>query len=212
MCLYQKIYFNNKPLVLTNSASKYLMHHEEAAGYLFLKGAFVRNLRLARSHLKSLLGYGVILEDIDMNAFQPILDEFFTPVTAAGGVITTPKGKTLMIYRRGKWDLPKGKLDAGETIAECAVREVMEETGLPESIHAGKEIDRSFHVYLMGNKEVLKTTHWFQMSVDKEWPLVPQKEENISEAKWISEEELSACAQKSWNAVKEVLEKAGKLH
>jgi 8-oxo-dGTP pyrophosphatase MutT (NUDIX family) len=51
-------------------------------------------------------------------------------IIAAGGLVTNPKGEILWIFRRGFWDLPKGKLDEGETIQTCAVREVAEETGI----------------------------------------------------------------------------------
>jgi ADP-ribose pyrophosphatase YjhB (NUDIX family) len=50
-------------------------------------------------------------------------------VMAAGGLVENEHGEILLIYRKKHWDLPKGKLDAGETLEECAVREVEEETG-----------------------------------------------------------------------------------
>lgn len=210
MYRYQKIYFNNKPLVLTNSASNYVNEYPASAGYLLLRGAFVRNLRLAKSHLKNIGGLGVLLEDIDWEVFQNLLDDFFVPITAAGGVVSTPDNKTLMIFRRGKWDLPKGKLDEGELISECARREVMEETGLPDEISLGEEICKTYHVYPHDAKDALKITHWYQMNVTKEWPLFPQKEENILEAEWVSENNLPVHLRKAWNAVTEVLTQAGK--
>lgn len=210
MFFAQKIYFNNKPLILTNSATQCLKEYPVSAGYLFLKGAFARNLRLAQSHLKNIGSLGVLLEDIDVAAFEVLLQEFFIPITAAGGVVTAPGNKTLMIYRRGKWDLPKGKLDEGEDIQECALREVIEETGLREKIELGPEIGKTYHVYIHESIQIFKTTYWFEMKVSKECPLVPQKEENILEAAWIKEKDLSACVRRSWNAVKEVLEQAGK--
>jgi 8-oxo-dGTP pyrophosphatase MutT (NUDIX family) len=51
-------------------------------------------------------------------------------IKAGGGIVVNEQNEVLLIYRRGKWDLPKGKLDDGETIEECALREVKEETGL----------------------------------------------------------------------------------
>ena len=55
-------------------------------------------------------------------------------VEAAGGYVVrrTPKGnlKVLTIFRRGLWDLPKGKLDPGESPEKGAVREVSEEVGI----------------------------------------------------------------------------------
>lgn len=203
----QKIYFNDKPIVITNSAAGYTKHNPISAGYLFLNGAFDRNIRIAKKHLKTFSGIGAIIEDIDTEALKQLLNHYFTPVTAAGGIVSTPDNKTLMIFRRGKWDLPKGKLDDGESIEECAIREVMEETGLPNKIVLGEKICETYHVYPFGKqeKEVLKTTHWFRMHVDKEWELSPQKEENILEATWIPKEELNKCLLNSWEAVRTLL-------
>ena len=51
-------------------------------------------------------------------------------IKAGGGLVKNEKGEVLFMFRKGKWDLPKGKLDPGETMDACAVREVMEETGV----------------------------------------------------------------------------------
>ena len=85
-------------------------------------------------------------------------------IIAAGGLVQNEQGELLMIYRRGKWDLPKGKLDKNETIEACAVREVMEETGLT-NIELGKWIDTGYHLYFDPylNEDVIKETHWFAM-------------------------------------------------
>ena len=57
-------------------------------------------------------------------------------IRAAGGIImrVTAAGRTEIacIYResRGDWTFPKGKLDAGETFEQAALREVLEETAM----------------------------------------------------------------------------------
>ena len=120
------------------------------------------------------------------------------------------KGELLMIFRRGKWDLPKGKLDEGETIEECAFREVMEETGL-QNVERGELIDIGYHEYfdLYLKKDVIKETHWFAMRARGEQILTPQTEEDITEIKWVSGAELEICLQNSYPNVVDVVRKAG---
>jgi 8-oxo-dGTP pyrophosphatase MutT (NUDIX family) len=209
MTFSRKIYVNNKPLILTNTAEKYIAGHPIASGYLFLTGAFARNFRLAKKHLESPVSLGVIIEDISVEALIKGMNAAYEPIEAAGGVVTNPDGAVLMIYRRGKWDLPKGKRDDGEGIEECAVREVKEETGLPELKITGK-ICETFHVYAQGGTELLKTTHWFHMKTQKAYELFPQKEENILEARWVAEKKLGIYLPQSYEAIKEILMESGK--
>ena len=133
-----------------------------------------------------------------------------TTIKAGGGLVLNDTGKLLMIYRRGKWDLPKGKLDEGETIEACAVREVMEETGLTD-VERGKLIEISYHDYYdrFMKEEVIKETHWFLMRAKGEQVVTPQIEEDITEIKWVMGEELEACLADSYDNVVEVVRKAG---
>lgn len=209
MVFSRKIYINNRPLILTNSAEQYIMKHGIAAGYLLLTGAFARNFRLAHKHLYSPGSLGVIIEDISTDALMKGLNETYEPIEAAGGVVSNPDGGVLMIYRRGKWDLPKGKRDDGENIEECAIREVVEETGIPE-LKLGDKICETYHVYAQGSVELLKTTHWYNMKAKKAYELHPQKEENILEARWVAEKKLGTYVHQSYDAIKEILLEAGK--
>ena len=88
--------------------------------------------------------------------------------------------------------MPKGKLDKGETIKECALREVEEETGL-QNIELGEFIFTTCHDYFDKwiNKEVLKETHWFAMRIYGNQTLVPQAEEDIEEIVWVKPEDLT---------------------
>jgi 8-oxo-dGTP pyrophosphatase MutT (NUDIX family) len=209
MLYTQKIYINNKPLIVTNSAENYIIKNPVSAGYLFLKGASPQNFRLAQQHLENHLNQGVIIEAISVEALQAICDEIFPPVLAAGGVVTNQDGDILMIFRRGRWDLPKGKLDPGEKLEDCAIREVIEETGLP-SVSLGDKICKTNHVYARDGQQYLKVTHWYQMSADKAFRLYPQLEENIIEVKWVSPENLGLYLHLSYEAIKEVLQHSGK--
>ena len=132
----------------------------------------------------------------------------YEPIDAGGGVVQNENGDVLMIYRRGKWDLPKGKCDAGEGIGECALREVSEETGL-HNLELGGKICDTYHIYCQQNQKLLKRTAWYHMKGQIAETLTPQKEENILEARWIAEENLDHVIYKSYEAIREVLRESG---
>lgn len=132
----------------------------------------------------------------------------FTLFTAAGGLITNPTGEILLMFRRGKWDLPKGKLDDGETLEECALREVSEETGL-HSITLGEKITETYHYYPWKGKKILKASHWYRMHFTGNELTVPQIEEDILDIQWIRPENLGKYMQYSYRNIMDVMEKAG---
>jgi 8-oxo-dGTP pyrophosphatase MutT (NUDIX family) len=208
MYFTQKIYYNNKPLILTTSGLKYMGDHTLARGYMLLTGAFVRNFRLATQHLDKPGTLGAIIEDVSADALLQELQELYEPVDAGGGVVYNEKGGVLMIYRRGKWDLPKGKKDRNELIEDCALREVKEETGIV-NLSMFQKICETYHIYDQSNHRLLKRTFWYKMKSRSTEPLTPQLEENIIEVKWFSEKDLSTIVFKSYHAVQEVLRQAG---
>lgn len=112
-------------------------------------------------------------------------DMQFTILEAAGGLVLNQKSEILFIFRRGSWDLPKGKIDSGETIEQAAVREVQEETGLKE-VEIIQPLDITFHTYKdKKNKRILKKTYWFIMNTNEQ-DLIPQLEEDIELASWMT--------------------------
>lgn len=204
----QKIYYNNKPLILTDSNENYINKHIIAKGYLPFTGAFARNFRLAFQHLDKPRTLGAIIEDLSPETLMKELEKLYQPIDAAGGVVFNEDGNVLMIYRRGKWDLPKGKRDEGENIETCALREVSEETGL-QQLQLKEKICDTYHVYSQYGENLLKHTYWYKMQGTLKDNLSPQKEENILEAKWISPKELGPLIYKSYEAIREVLEQSG---
>lgn len=210
MHFVQKIYYINKPLILTNQRSAYLQEHPPAAAYRSFTGAFERNFRQAIACLDTPGCLGAIIEDISIPALQQSLHKLYTPIDAAGGVVVNDAGSVLMIFRRGKWDLPKGKLDEGEDMARCALREVTEETGL-QQLELGSHICDTYHIYNMNREDLLKRTAWYRMRATGHEPLVPQQEENILEARWIQPSELPPLTLKTYEAIREVLQQAGFL-
>ena len=133
----------------------------------------------------------VVLLHPEPDRFLEVFKSAFKIIEAAGGAVIS-KGKLLVIYRREKWDLPKGKIDKGEIPETAAVREVAEECGI-----AGHKIEKmlpsTFHIYLMPGKKkkcVFKKTFWFEMSYNGELTGTPQTEEDIAEVKWIPVDDL----------------------
>ncbi|RBL89219.1 NUDIX hydrolase [Chitinophaga flava] len=133
----------------------------------------------------------------------------FTVLVAAGGLITNPSGEVLMMFRRGKWDLPKGKQDPGEDLETCAIREVAEETGL-HTISLEHKITETFHYYPMKAKKVLKHTYWYRMQFTGTELTVPQIEEDIQDIEWVKPQNLEKFLKYSYENIREVF-KAAKL-
>jgi 8-oxo-dGTP pyrophosphatase MutT (NUDIX family) len=126
------------------------------------------------------------------NEYQKLKEDFlslFTIVIAAGGYVENEKKEILFIFRRGHWDLPKGKLSkkngSPEKKTAAALREVMEETGIERIDIVGKKA-KTYHIFFDKRVRYLKKTHWYEMRAPKDQPLKPQAEEDITEVKWIS--------------------------
>jgi 8-oxo-dGTP pyrophosphatase MutT (NUDIX family) len=129
----------------------------------------------------------------------------FRAIRAGGGLVRNEKNEILLIFRREKWDLPKGKLDDGETIEDCAIREVQEETGLT-SASISKPLGKTWHIYQEGSSFVLKQTDWFAMTVAGTPSLIPQQEEGITDIAWVPINNLTLYKKNTFPSVRDVLE------
>jgi 8-oxo-dGTP pyrophosphatase MutT (NUDIX family) len=129
-----------------------------------------------------------------------------TTIIAAGGIVVNPKQEILWIFRRGFWDLPKGKLDPGETIPQCALREVQEETGIND-IQLNELITTTYHDYFDKylNTQVTKETHWYKMSIHDLQIGIPQTEEDIEKMEWFSIDALEIPMQHTYENIKLVV-------
>lgn len=131
------------------------------------------------------------------------LKELCDLIEAAGGVVQNEQDDILMIYRRGFWDLPKGKIDPGETKEQAAVREVSEECGIPEP-EIIRELQTTYHTYFLKGRRILKPSYWYLMrSTDQE--LTPQTEEDIEIAQWTAPSALSPLLEKAYPSIRELL-------
>lgn len=134
----------------------------------------------------------------------------FTLIEAAGGLVFAPDETVLFIKRRGLWDLPKGKLERNEKTEMAALREVEEECGVT-NLMISDLIEITYHTYQLNNKNILKKTYWYKMSVEHKGKLVPQTKEDITEAKWIRPNKIDKITQNTFPSIIEVLKKGDVL-
>jgi 8-oxo-dGTP pyrophosphatase MutT (NUDIX family) len=128
-------------------------------------------------------------------------------IIAAGGLVFNDNKELLMIFRRKKWDLPKGKLDKDEDIEACALREVKEETGL-KKVKLKKFAGLTYHDYYdkYSKKDVLKETHWYEMYAPGDQPLIPQADEDIEEIEWVNEKKIAEKLKNSYPNIIEIIQ------
>ena len=178
-----KIYINETPLTLTTSdtAKEYGPVSEKILILRYPgKKKFLLNIVNQLEHSRRFEKVVVSHNDLEelWNAFQKI----FKKIEAAGGTVFNKNGEVLMIHRRSFWDLPKGKIDPGETPEQASVREVQEETGI-QSIDLKNHLMDTYHTYQQKGKRILKKTYWYKMTTN-DMHLTPQSEEDIELAVW----------------------------
>ena len=128
----------------------------------------------------------------------------FDIIKAAGGIVY--KGDDILwIFRKGKWDLPKGKLEKGESKKEGAVREVEEETCVKVKIE--KRLGATWHSYLSNGKYVLKRTYWYTMTSKDDSKMKPQKKEGITKVRWMNKGEIEIAMTHTYATIERIVNK-----
>ena len=203
--MYIKIYFDNKPLFLCDNVDASLqpyIHHDDAVYIdelnLHTVKSMIHEMQEERVHA------GVFFHK-DLTELKNVFFKKFTIIHAAGGFVLNETNEVLIMFRRGKWDLPKGKMDKGETFEECAVRETEEETGL-KNVNLISPLITTYHTYHEGTRYVLKETKWFTMKVEGEQKLIPQTAEQITKLEWVGKHDLKKYLENSFPSVVDVLE------
>jgi 8-oxo-dGTP pyrophosphatase MutT (NUDIX family) len=171
-----KVFFKDRIFSLTDDT--YLLNKGENT-YLFEDIEQLKGLIFKFIHYRD--NYCVIHKDI--NELWQIFKECFETREAAGGLVVKDES-FLAIKRWNIWDLPKGHIEEGETPDIAAIREVEEETGINNPTIKEK-MDCSFHIYIYETNLILKISHWFKMDYNGDDILVPQLEEDITEAIWM---------------------------
>jgi ADP-ribose pyrophosphatase YjhB (NUDIX family) len=133
----------------------------------------------------------------------------FQNINASGGLVKNEKGEDLVIFRRGKWDLPKGKEEPGESPEETALREVAEECNL-KGLKIRRFIMNTYHIYFICDIPVLKKTRWFEMTYEGKEAPNPQLKEEITKTMWLPYSNLASISGNTFKNVLEVI-RAGQL-
>ena len=157
-----KIFINEKPFIITQ---------KDVSEIRYAKCKRVNDGAVNISeHIKECEGMssnGIVLLCLNEEVGFKDFCAHFVAIEAAGGVVFNQKSQVLLIKRMGKWDLPKGKIDAGENNEEAAMREVREECGIGK-LAIEQELSETYHTYKMHNHRFLKITHWFLMHTSED--------------------------------------------
>ena len=206
--MYVKIYFSDKPLflcdMLTDEIRAYARHDDAVLIDELTPPAvnsMIHEMRREKVHA------GIFVHP-DLNTLKKAFWKKFMLVQAAGGLVTNGEAQWLFMLRRGKWDLPKGKLDPGETLERCAVREVGEETGLKQ-VRLEGPLPVTYHTYDENGHHILKETHWYRMTASPEQAVRPQLEEEITELVWAGRDRIGAFVKNTYPSILDVLQGAG---
>ena len=204
--MYIKIYFDDKPVYLCNEIDKELteiLHHPDAIFMDEITGPGIKSL--LHEINKPAFHAGVLLHN-NLPDLKKAFFKQFTPIEAAGGIVQNDKKELLFIYRLNKWDLPKGKVEKGEDLQTCAVREVEEETGATNlTVH--DKVGETYHTYNAFGKHFLKTTYWYFITCPAEQNLVPQTEEDIAVIKWVKIKKMQEPMSNTYPSIKEIIAK-----
>ena len=204
--MHIKIYFGDKPVFLCDDINKELneiLHHPDAVFVDEISGPAIKSLL---HEIKKTEFHAGVLWNKDLEQLKKVFFKHFMLIEAAGGIVQNNKKELLFIYRLGKWDLPKGKMEKGEKPDECALREVEEETGVT-NLKLKKKVGETYHTYDEFGKHILKTTHWYYMVCPSAQKLVPQTEEDITETKWISTKDIKEPVANTYPSIKDILGK-----
>jgi 8-oxo-dGTP pyrophosphatase MutT (NUDIX family) len=199
------IYLNERPLILSSSLQDVPAPYSDAPVYTEPDDAVISKTLKALE--KGSITAAVFLQ-ADTRPLLEAVKSRFTIFVAGGGLVTNPEAEVLLMFRRGKWDLPKGKQDEGESIEDCALREVTEETGLHHISLDGK-ITETYHYYPQKEQKVLKYTHWYRMQFSGDELTVPQIEEDIQDIQWVKPANLGKYLKYSYQNIADVFLAAG---
>lgn len=191
------IYYNNKVIIFTSVV-------DNECDLEVLPGEGIDSAKVLQKVDNS---KGVVIKADDPKAVFESFCKFFVPVNAAGGLVSSSDGSVLMILRNGRWDLPKGHHEQGETIEQCALREVAEECAITD-LQCKELITTTLHCYNIYGQWELKRTYWYAMYCPSKQAPLPQQAEGIVLAQWVAAEDVQQKLCNSYMTIQDVFNKA----
>lgn len=199
-----KIYIQNKPLYLVSTIDKLVEDYLHRPDTIFIDELNPSAVKTMLQQMERAEFYQGVFLYPDVEALLAAFKEQLNVIVAAGGLVYTPDRWLLLIHRLGHWDLPKGKLDKGESLEQCALREIEEETGA-KNLRIDRLLQITYHTYRQKGQLNLKESHWFLVKATGKSALVPQTEEDVQQCRWVPLNEVSGYLDGAFASVADVL-------
>jgi ADP-ribose pyrophosphatase YjhB (NUDIX family) len=197
-----KIYAGEKPIYFSDELNSALRELSEKSSTLIYKkeaGAAEIIKALEKDAYEA-----AIITGEKTAAIKNIFFAQFDLIEAAGGIVQNEEKDILFIFRREKWDLPKGKKEAGEDAETCAAREIEEETGVT-NLQLKRKVGETYHIYREREKDILKLTHWFYFTCASVQKITPQTIEDITEVKWIPTQKIKEPMGNTYKNIRDIM-------
>jgi ADP-ribose pyrophosphatase YjhB (NUDIX family) len=202
-----KIHINDVEIYLAQYTESFKLFPTNSKPFMVVDFEHIDKLdKLIHSLEIKMVKSNMLIVGKDLEKLRQRFMSLFNLVVAGGGIVENEHREILMIYRKGKWDLPKGKIEKDERKRDGAAREVEEETGVHVDQVKDKVI-KTYHTYNLNHKRMLKETHWYHMLANGDQELIPQAEEDVEEVRWVSRESIEEYIGKSYNSIQEVMNK-----
>ncbi|MFD2725515.1 NUDIX hydrolase [Hyunsoonleella rubra] len=192
-----KIFVGDKPIILTTTFEE----KEGRKNYRLNRVVLSRVIR--KMNASSSITEVCLVHKNEKKLLKKFLKKL-PNVEAGGGKVYNDKGKILFIFRNGKWDLPKGKIEKKEGIEEAAIREVEEETGV-EGLKIVKPLETTYHIFKRNGRYKIKVTYWFEMKTSYDGELSPEKKEGITKAKWLGKKKTKKALENSYANIRALI-------